>query len=194
MTEQQYLQQNAKGFEGDGFLRATVEELIKKHEIEAIFETGTYMGATTRQFAKMAPEVYTCEVNLDFFKTASEVLRGIDNIKMTWQGSQYYLQEVLPKHKEKKLFFFLDAHWGENNPLLEELRIIAENGIKPVIAIHDFKVPGKPELGYDVYGPIVYEWDYIAESIETIYGKEYTITYNSEAEGARRGVIFIEPK
>lgn len=91
---------------------------------------------------------------------------------------------------------FLDAHWYKN-PLLSELHAIATHGIKPVIAIHDFKVPDHPELGYDVYAKqnITYDFAYIKESIENIYGKDgYEYHYNSEATGDKRGCIFIYPK
>jgi len=53
-------------------------------------------------------------------------------------------------------------------------------------------VPDHPELGFDVYGDIVYDWDYIAEAVEKIYGKNFIKTYNSEAEGAQRGVIILQ--
>jgi hypothetical protein len=64
-----------------------------------------------------------------------------------------------------------------------------------VILIHDFRNPNNPELGYDQYGDIIYEWSWIKESIEKIYGVDgYDFWYNQEAVGAKRGVIVLKPK
>ena len=97
--------------------------------------------------------------------------------------------------KDKSVLLFLDAHWESHNPLLEELQIIKDKGMKPVIAIHDFFVPEHPELGFDSYAGQDYNWEWIASSIESIYGADgYKYFYNSEAEGMKRGVVFIMPK
>jgi len=92
-------------------------------------------------------------------------------------------------------FIFLDAHWGSHCPLKEELEQIRRAGIKPVIAIHDFVVPNHTELGYDEINgqPFTYEW--LKEDIDSVYGEDgYNVHYNSEAEGAKRGIIYIVPK
>jgi hypothetical protein len=93
---------------------------------------------------------------------------------------------------DKKVLLFLDAHWEASCPLLDELAAIAESGMKPIIAIHDFKVPNK-DFGFDSYNGQDYTWDWIAPSIEKIYGKDFKHYYNTVAEGAKRGCVFIEP-
>jgi hypothetical protein len=61
--------------------------------------------------------------------------------------------------------------------------------------IHDFKVPDHPELGFDSYDGQDYEWDWIEGHVEAIYGKDgYIKSYNTDAVGAKRGVVVIEPK
>jgi hypothetical protein len=47
--------------------------------------------------------------------------------------------------------FFLDAHWLDNWPLEEEMRIITEKIPSAVILIDDFKVPGDSRFKYDKY-------------------------------------------
>lgn len=199
MTEQEYIQQNALGFEGDNFLADKFQDIITTHKIKTVIETGTYRGGTTKRLATMAKKVLTIESNLDNYRIAQKTLEDCTNVTMI-AGSSAELLPFAIARLEGKVFFFLDAHWGDNNPLLAELAIIKELGLKPIIAIHDFKVPEHPELGYDTYPAgsrnptIVYEWDYIKEAIEGIYGKTgYLKEYNSHAAGAKRGVIFIFP-
>lgn len=196
MTREDYIKQNAKGFEGDTFLKEMIQNLCQENNIELIIETGTYYGATTKHLAKMAPAVHTVEVIDENFKKAKQVLKGFKNVTMHKGNSADIIKDLLPKKEDNiSLFCFLDAHWESYNPLIDELKAIAQSGCRPIIAIHDFKVPDHPELGFDTYKGIVYEWDWIKSSIESIYGPEgYEVSYNSEATGAKRGVIFIKPK
>ncbi len=195
MTVAQYKAQNELGFEGDRFLKEEFQKIIDRHKIGVLIETGSYLGSTTRQFASMAPIVVTIEINPEYYACAAEKCQGME--------TRHYLgnsADVLPEilagiNTNVKLLVFADAHWAAYNPLLDELKAIKESGFKPVIVIHDFKVPDHPELGFDSYAGQDYEWSWIEESVNNIYGKDgYTYYYNSEAEGAKRGVIFIEPK
>lgn len=189
MTRDAYITQNAKGWEGDSFLGKEVERLCKQFNINHIIETGTFRGYTTKQLAKLAP-VYTVEIVPENYEYAKENLKGLP-VTIKLGNSVDALREWLPNLKKERLFFFLDAHWQQYNPLLDELHTIAINGIKPVIAIHDFKVPGKP-FGFDSYAGQDYDLAWIDSALKEIYGT-YRYHYNSEAEGAMRGVIFIYP-
>lgn len=181
-------------FNNDHHLCEWVKTLKKKHGLTYAIELGTCLGSTAIFLANEFETVATAEINPDFAKIAHERFAhyGIKNVEMYITDSRKALPEML---KANKLFFsFVDSHWNANNPLLDELAIIAASGIKPVLMIHDFKVPDHPELGFDSYGGQDYEWSWIEESIEAIYGKDgYTKTYNSEASGAMRGVVVIEP-
>lgn len=193
MTDQEYLAQNAIGFEGDDILADKFQDIISTHKIKTVVETGTYRGATTKRLATMAKKVLTIESNMDNYRVAQGVLAECTNVTMI-AGSSADLLPYAINRIEGKTLFFLDAHWGDNNPLLHELAIIKEYDLKPIIVIHDFMVPNHPELGYDVYGKIIYRWEYIKEAIEAIYGpKGYMVKYNDKANGAKRGVIFIYP-
>jgi predicted O-methyltransferase YrrM len=188
-----YLDQNALGFEGDTILKETITSLVRDNDITCIIETGTFMGSTTLQFARIAEQVFTCESNLAFHTEAFPKFADKPNITSVLEGTVDALPKFLQQAKGNTLLF-LDAHWGENNPLLRELEIIKEASIKPIIVIHDFKVPDHPELGFDTYNGQDYEWAWIQNSINEIYGADgYEYFYNSEAVGAKRGVIFIKP-
>jgi len=195
-----YLKQNALGFEGDTFAKQKFTDLCTQFKVHTIYETGTYKGGTTKQLATMAKQVHTIEINDENYAHAFNNLSGTPNVTLHKGSSDVVLDtllaEINPKAPNKSnIFCFLDAHWLAHNPLLNELAIIAKHNLKPVIAIHDFVVPNHPELGFDVYKDIVYNWEWIASSIETIYGKDkYVVEYNSEATGAKRGIIYIYPK
>jgi hypothetical protein len=170
--------------------------LRDKFNIDTAVETGTYHGTTTRWLSQHFKRVFTVEINEEYFSTAFHNLNGCGNIKMYPGNSVEVLPHILKKCTDKTILF-LDAHWNEYNPLLDELRCIAEAKIRPVIAIHDFKNPYDVTMGYDTYPAqqIIYEWDWIMETIENIYGKGgFEQYYNKEAEGARRGIIYITPK
>lgn len=192
---QAYEKRNLAGFESDNIMAERVKKLIKDFNIELVIEGGTYLGGTARRFAMMCKQVVTIEINLEYYMRAEKTLELCHNVTQFYGSTVEILPELLAIHKDKNILFFSDAHWNEFNPMLAELEIIQHSGVKPVIAIHDFKVPGHPELGFDTYKNIVYEWDWIKPSIEKIYGKTgYTKEYNSKAEGAQRGIVYIMPK
>jgi len=140
MRQQEYIEQNAKGFEGDNFIAKEIAELVKSFGINHIIETGTYLGATSRRLAEFAP-VDTVEINDQNYIQAKK--RPAENVTYWLGDSPQWLDTHLPKFKCKRLLFFLDAHWGDHCPLLDEIAVIGKHGIEPVIVIHDFKVPGK---------------------------------------------------
>ena len=180
-------------FAGDSSLQKHFIDICQDHNIDTIIETGTYVGGSTKEFAKMAKNVITIEHELEYFQHASLYLSGIKNIEMIYGSSISHLKKCIEK-ASGNLLFFLDAHWGPNNPLLGELDIIKKSGVKPIIGIHDMKNPNHPEYAYDTYGSITYEWDWIKNSVEAIYGNNYEIKYNDNAVGVNKvGVIFIFP-
>ena len=198
MRTQDYLDQNAKGYEGDSFIGHEIKSLVQRFGVSIIFETGTFLGATTKKLAELAP-VYTVEiVPENFEKACANVGDSNKNyVKLKLGNSVDLLKEWLPNFrlKQDSCLFFLDAHWNDYCPLLDELKVIAENGLKPVIVIHDWKVPGRPDLGFDSYKGQDYTFEWIQESMEKIYGVDgYSYHYNDQAEGAKRGVIYLYPK
>lgn len=191
MTPQGYEQRNLLGFEGDSYAKNDFQALIKKHKIKTIIETGTYLGGTTNQLRQMVDSVITIEVNPEYFEKAKGNIKNHDNVIMINDDSINALETVLPNMKGP-LFVFLDAHWGNVCPLLDELQKIADSGLKPIIAIHDFFVPNKT-FEYDSYNGKRFDFEFIEEKLANIYGGDYTHFYNTMATGAQRGIIYIEP-
>lgn len=176
-------------FNNDTYLELKFLQIKEKFKIDSVIETGTYYADTTKWLSKNFSKVYTCEINAEFYKIATQELDGYDNVIHCLQPSQQFLKEALTM-AEGNIIVFLDAHWYEN-PLLQEIELVWGSGKKPILVIHDFKVP-KKDFGYDTYPGIVYDWNYIKESVDKAYGS-YSIEYNEHATGAKRGCIFIYP-
>jgi len=183
-------------FSGDIFLIKEIYFLIDKYNIKNVIETGTWKGTTTKLLSAMAEKVFTVEINEDYFKETKD-LDNYENIIREFGNSPEILEKWFKEDSVKQpSLFFLDAHWNEYNPLLDELKIIAKyNMNKSIIVIHDFYNPFHEEFGYDQYGDITYNIDYIKDSINKIYYmNNWVHYYNSQATGDKRGVIFILPK
>lgn len=177
-------------FNNDTHLEAKFLEIRDKFGIKTVIETGTYYANTTRWLSSNFDKVYTCEIDPKSYEIAKEQLEGYANVTHVLQASQEFLPIALEK-AEGPTLVFLDAHWFEN-PLLKEIELVGKSGKKPILVIHDFKVPGKP-FGYDTYPGITYDWNYIKDAVEQAYGNQYHKEYNEVATGAKRGCIFIYP-
>lgn len=176
-----------KPFEGDTYITKEILKLKEMFGIKSVLETGSQYGFTLKWFTENFDYVIGCEINRDFhlYCLKNELpCQYIDCVSLIKQKSFYGL-------------YYLDAHgFGTKCPLKEELKAISElfNGWvpKPVICIHDFKVPGK-DFGFDTY-----EYELCFEEIEPllkqIYPDGFDYHYNTEANGAKRGIIFIYPK
>lgn len=189
---------NQRAFEKDTILASTMEALCKKHGIRAVVETGTEYGGTANAFAKWVSWVWTCDVEL-------KVEEGdlSPRVSVAIGDSRALLPHMISAASTlQPLLFFLDAHTSNPHdvcPLVEELwaikRAVLSQQIKPpVIVIHDCKVPNHPELGFDdsATGPI--SWDMVKDVVPEIYPDGFKVRYNDKAEGAKRGVMIIEPK
>lgn len=186
---------NGHGFSGRLSVYREVISLAKKHRIRTAVETGTYKGDTTLALAEIFDEVYTVEVNEAYYLNSLETLRGSGNIFCHHGNSPDWLNSFLPGYREP-IFFYLDAHWYNYWPILDELRAISNNRHPdPVIAIDDFQVPARPYLGFDTYDDQPLNWDYVKYDVVKIYRplKDFHHYYNVELEGSGKGVVFIEP-
>jgi predicted O-methyltransferase YrrM len=195
MNKEEYLEQNAKGYEGDEYIGQEIAKFVNQFGVNLIVETGTYRGATTKRLAEFTP-VWTVEIMKENYDYSFELFKAekSKNITPIFGNSVQFLRKWLPEFTDKSILFFLDAHWQDYVPLIDELKVIAENDITPVIVIHDFKVPGRPDLGFDSYKGQDYTFEWIKPQLDDIYGVDgYLYAYNDEADGAKRGVIYIYP-
>tara|TARA_R110001599_G_scaffold237883_1_gene437465 strand:- start:1721 stop:3916 length:2196 start_codon:yes stop_codon:yes gene_type:complete len=84
-------------------------------------ETGTYLGATTKYLATQFNRVHTIELDEGLFKEVEKSFKNNKNIKCHLGDSSTVLREKIidelnNSEYDKKVFFFLDAHWsGDDN-------------------------------------------------------------------------------
>jgi len=140
-----------RAFSGDKYLGEDFRKLVKKFNIKNIVETGTSRGDTTKEFSKMVKNIYTIESVKKTYISSKETLKEFKNVNVYYGSSPDVLRKILPSIKGNTLFF-LDAHWGNYWPILDELREISKIPTlsESVLVIHDFYVPEK-DFGFDSY-------------------------------------------
>jgi len=187
-------------YNNDIFAQQEAMFLMKKWNLKKACETGTCLGSTTMFLANMFECVSTIEISHQYLGIAHQRFEqgGYKNIKVYRGDSGNELRLMIKENQlADNTLFFLDSHWSNHCPLLDELDQIAEAGIKPVIMIHDWKVPKESRLGYDSYNGQEFTTEWIVPHLNKIYGEGgYDYYYNSEdkASGAMRGIIYITPK
>jgi hypothetical protein len=178
-----------KPFEGDTFIKGEIVSLRNRFALESCIETGTQFGSTTIALERIFDNVFTIEANKDYVDFAKSRLL---NSTLCIHG---FSQDALKQLNIDNCLYYLDAHGHDTGgcPLKFELEVLGWKNYKNIcIVIHDFKVPGK-DFGYDAYD---YElcFEEIEGHLKVIYPEGFDYHYNSEADGEKRGVIYIYPK
>ena len=122
------------------------DELITGYGCEAIAETGCFLGDTTAYLARRYPHltVYACDIGPGFCAFTARRLAACPNVTVTCEDSPAMLARVCTQHE--RTFAFLDAHWGQDWPLLAELDTLSGS----VALVHDFDI-GHPRFSFDTY-------------------------------------------
>lgn len=185
----------ASPFNGDHFVAAQFLKLKNKFKIDRVIECGTCVGGSAKWFGENFDYVETIEIEKSFQEIAKQRCAGLQNILFRLGSTVKVLPEALEGTTDRTLVF-IDSHWAEHFPLFDELIIIKEAKIKPVIVIHDFKVPNEPALGYDSYKCVDICFEEIERYLDDIYGKGgYEYHFNSDAESTeiKRGLFYCYP-
>ncbi len=121
-------------------------------DVDAIVETGTYIGSSTAFFARQGVPVFTCELQEKYLGRAAAHLTEYPNVTMHLDDSRSFLRQLAadPAFRFQRPLFYLDAHWEEDLPLAEEIQIIIQRWPSFVIMVDDFQVPGT-DYAYDSY-------------------------------------------
>ncbi len=139
---------------GDPILQKVFRLIGNEINASSIIETGTFLGASTSLMAEMFPnkKIYTGEINEKNYQKALKKLKKYKNVKLFNEDSPTFLRKLFNEKLIGNMsLFFLDAHWLNNWPLEDEIRIIGERINHVVIFIDDFKVPNNPEFKFDFY-------------------------------------------
>lgn len=183
-------------FERDTALKAEMQRIIKARSIQSVIETGTEYGGTANAFARMVPHV--CTVDIEKKWDDGDLL---ENVQFFLGRSSLWLAHcmgIVVGRSLEPILFFLDAHTSIDTdacPLREELGIIGKNAkyiSPPVIVVHDCLVPGST-FGFDTYRGVPLSLEYIRDLLPDVFPKGFTTRYNEIANGAQRGVLFVEP-
>ena len=131
---------------------AFIEHLAREFSIDTVIETGTFKGCSIAFFSMICKEVHTIEVVEEIYQETKTALQDRSNITFHFGSSDLVMKELLPKLKSKPVLFYLDAHWYDKWPLLQELEEISQtHHDNCMIVIDDFKVPGRKDISYDKY-------------------------------------------
>jgi len=164
---------------------------------KAIVETGTYLGTTTEFFAGTGLPVFSVESAPRNYGYAKVRLRKHRNVSLQLGDSRKVLSSLfeseLANKQYDRLFFYLDAHWGEDIPLIGEIEIIYKNCDSAIIMIDDFQVPDDSGYFYDNYGDSkVFNLSYLSKPIEQFNLAAYFPKKPSQQEtGMKRGSVVL---
>ena len=173
-----------------------MSRLCGYHGIKTIVETGVWRGYSTRRFAHLAESVIGIEIDRDMAEAAKATCAELVNVRIIEGDSSKMLGPIIGYGMTwlaHPALYYLDAHWREYSPLIDEIDAIAEHDAGPaVIIIHDCEVPGK-DFGFDPHpdGHICFEL--VKPYLDKLKFK-WRHYFNSEADGHRRGVLFVVPE
>jgi hypothetical protein len=139
---------------GGSLLYDEILEVYSKHpeyaNINTFIETGTYKGDTIRSMSKYFDKLYTFEIHPGLYIESKQktIDNGITNINHLLGDSVELLLYTNNTYnlKNTKCFFFLDAHISGADsayctkymvPLIEELKVIAQEYLAPIIICVD---------------------------------------------------------
>ena len=182
-------------FNGQKFRQRVLFDILYYFPIKAIIETGTFRGTTTAFFAATSLPVYTTEFHPRYFSYSRlHFLFNRNAIHLYKGDSRPFLRRLGddPSVPKGDVFFYLDAHWGADLPLREELEIIFSKWERPIVMIDDFCVPGSGYT-FDDYGPQkALNLDYINP---VVTAKRLSVFFPavdaSQETGSKRGSVVL---
>jgi hypothetical protein len=183
-------------FSGDVILAGKVAEIMLREGCKDFIETGTLDGGTSLGMHKLFPDVtvWTVEAHEERFNNNRRDRFAGTGIKDFFGGSPTVLREqIIPNLKDRHPLFYLDAHSPVSFPILGELDAIAACAhLEPIIVIHDFYNPFRPDMACEV-DPAGHkqDLDYIYDRLGSIYPDGPVAFYNWYATKHQIGVVFI---
>lgn len=182
-------------FNGQQGRRAIVEAVITAVEPDVLVETGTYKGSSTEHLARRTKlPVHSVEASPRFHGYSRHRLRGVPGVHLQLGDSRSFLRELGggPVPRTARPFFYLDAHWGDDLPLAEELQIIESTWTTWAVMVDDFQVTGDAGYLYDDYGPgKALTVEYAVSAGIPIERLHVPTLPSSEETGARHGCTVI---
>lgn len=181
-------------FNGQRFRQQIFQDLISAFNFDAIIETGTYRGVTTKYFANTGLPIHTVEASQRYLAYARMNFRKCAKTITTYHSdSRSFLQNLGQTNaiSGTQPFVYLDAHWYDDLPLREELEIVQQFWPDAVVMVDDFAVPDT-NYGYDDYGNgKALTLEYLAPLAPTKLEAFFPAVSESEETGCRRGSVIL---
>jgi hypothetical protein len=169
-----------------------VRALINEFGPDALIETGTFVGSTTRFFCGNGVPVYTAELKRTFALLARLRLGWGTEARLYRSDTLTMLRRLAAERPFERPLAYLDAHWWGELPVTAELGVLREHWNDAVVVIDDFMVPG--DSGYTGYG---YNDGYLSlneqdgVSLPSDAKAAYPAVPSEQETGARNGALYV---
>jgi hypothetical protein len=182
-------------FNGQQGRQELFRELLSTVGFQMIVETGTYRGTTT-EFMAAESGVPLCTVEADsrYYYYARRRLRGRRGVHLALGDSRAALTRWAKDSTlaKRDVMFYLDAHWGDDLPLRQEVEIIIAFWTNICIIIDDFQVPGDDGYEYDDFGPgMRLSMEYLAPLERFGLATFFPARPSASETGSKRGCIVL---
>jgi predicted O-methyltransferase YrrM len=185
-------------FNGQNARQDLFRQLLQACRPAVIIETGTYLGSSADFMAESSRlPVFSVEADARNYGFAKMRLRKHDNVKLSLGDSRQFITKFVEaehlRYAGHPVLFYLDAHWGEDLPLFEEIAKIFSSCTQAIVMIDDFQVPDDDGYGYDDYGVgKALTREYIRPLVSQFQLAEFYPRTRSVAEsGHRRGCVVL---
>ena len=182
-------------FNGQRFRQRLFAELCARVQFAAVVETGTYRGATTAHLQEaVGVPVHSFESMPRHYGFARARLLRARGVHLHRGDSRTGLRalagaQALPLGP---VFFYLDAHWNDDLPLIEELDLAFMHWPQAVVMIDDFAVPDDPGYRFDDYGPgRALTLAYLGQRVTAPTAVWFPECASNEETGERRGCVVL---
>ena len=175
-------------YAGQWARRRAIELLVAESAPDAIVETGTFLGLTTRALARLGVPVYSVEAKPSYYHLAKLVLRGIDDLTLLCGDSTAGLEWLRARGTVRRPLAYLDAHWFEPLPLPQEIACLLGGWDDLLVVVDDCRVPDDPGYGYDTYGGVPIAADELPLDGALV---AYPALPARREGGARRGTLYL---
>jgi hypothetical protein len=190
-------------FNGQISKQEIFHRVASNYSLKAVIETGTYTGLTTQYICEYLPAIPVYSVELDPYSylAANFRLSIYQNVRLYNESSNTALKEIINEIQcsaDDVIFWYLDAHWNEYCPLVDELSFILGLHNKNIVMIDDFLVPDDCGYQYDLYNnnnssPIILSHDYILSQNQdlSLFSCFYPQLRSSDDTGSLRGTALF---
>lgn len=154
--------------------RSLLGSVLEKYPAEYFIETGSYTGGGIGAALKMGyNNVISIEYDSVLYNACVRIYGKLDNVTLVNGDSATELEKVLENINNKALIF-LDAHFMDHNPILQELDAIKNCKYKQ----HIIMIDDRREFAKGVWSTITV--DLLLEKIRDI-NSDYEICFEDSA-------------